>query len=108
MNEAPWYLEARARYLRSLEAKAEALESLLDACLSRPDSPEALDALRAAFHRIHGSAGSYGLDELGELCGRCEDRLVHLQRTGRVERADLEPLGDALRKFRVMSAEVCD
>ena len=69
-------LEALSRgYRERLPQKLEELREALE--LARCD-PEKISLARSLAHRLHGSAGSYGLPELGEAVGKIE---AHLSKT---------------------------
>lgn len=55
----------RRRYIDSFPAKSAALESAV-ADLG-DDNNEALQALRLLAHKLAGSAGMYGFDDVGQL-----------------------------------------
>ena len=54
----------RRRYLESFPAKAAAFNTVLD-CLS-DGTPESIRQLRDLAHKLAGSAGMYGFDDLGQ------------------------------------------
>ncbi|MBT9585214.1 response regulator [bacterium] len=65
--------EALSRnYRERLPQKLEELRESLE--LARRD-PENIPLARSLAHRLHGSAGSYGLPELGEVVGKIEAQL---------------------------------
>lgn len=57
-----------AQYRRELPARIAALEALLAA--------GRLDELRRALHRLAGSAGTFGLPQVGEAARAAEESLV--------------------------------
>ncbi len=69
-----WLEDLRQAYLRKLPAKVGTLERLLSEWKTQHD-PVALQQIIAVLHRIHGTAGTYSLDEIGTLAGDCEDRV---------------------------------
>ncbi|GEM_PF-1159956 len=77
MSEPAWKVDAKRRYYVSLPAKTKLLRELGKDLAAFPDDLHR-DALHSAFHRIHGSAGSYDCDELGRIAAEgerltCED-----------------------------------
>lgn len=64
--------ELRRRYREKLPEKLAELQQALE--LARQDSQK-LALAKSLAHRLHGSAGSYGLPELGEAAGRLEAEL---------------------------------
>ncbi|MBX3687939.1 Hpt domain-containing protein [Dokdonella sp.] len=63
------------RYIASLGDKRAALESAWRGCRPDGDRDAGLRELAALAHRLAGSAGSYGFDELG-LQARNVDRIA--------------------------------
>jgi HPt (histidine-containing phosphotransfer) domain-containing protein len=58
----------RRRYVDSFPAKGAALEASIEALdVSGEVNAEALSALRQQAHKLAGSAGMYGFDDLGHL-----------------------------------------
>jgi len=71
-----WMREIREAYIESLQGRLDEIMKRLAA--AEGDHAKA-EELESSLHRLHGSAGSYGFDELGELAGACEE-LVNLRR----------------------------
>ncbi|CAG0987698.1 hypothetical protein GPROT1_02752 [Gammaproteobacteria bacterium] len=65
------------RYIASLGDKRAALEAAWRGCCADGDRESALRELASLAHRLAGSAGSYGFDELG-LQARNVDRLASI------------------------------
>lgn len=74
MSEPLWKIEATRQYLESLSEKVSALRMLLGALVGDPSEAHRA-ALFRAFHRISGSAGSYGCDRLGDIAFACASLL---------------------------------
>lgn len=66
---------ARSRYLQSLPDKLERIQRAWDAARAQGWSRDSFDHFRTLVHRLAGSAGSYGLDELGQAA-KCLDHLL--------------------------------
>lgn len=62
----------RERYLASSGNTIAAFRQLADQLQSTPDAPEVVETLRRELHRVHGTAGSYGLHEASRLAGALE------------------------------------
>jgi HPt (histidine-containing phosphotransfer) domain-containing protein len=79
-----------AGFLREAVAEAERAHRALEGALGQPDT------IGRVAHRLHGTAGSFGLARVGELAGAIEERV------GRGEKvADLvETLGTAIAATR--------
>lgn len=73
-NIEKWIEQQRRQYLRVLPEKLDAIEGLLERWKHRPDAALLTDII-AILHRIHGVAGSYDLDEIGEVAGECEEQV---------------------------------
>jgi DNA-binding response OmpR family regulator/HPt (histidine-containing phosphotransfer) domain-containing protein len=72
--------QLRQRYLASSGNTVAAFAQLADQLEQTPDAPEVVDTLRRELHRVHGTAGSYGLHEASRLAGALEP--VAIQWTG--------------------------
>lgn len=55
----------RRRYIESFPDKSAAIEAAVDDL--RKDGSEALQALRLLAHKLAGSAGMYGFEDIGHL-----------------------------------------
>ncbi len=74
-----------AHYVASFEAKANELERLSKTLRANPQDAEAWRALFVAVHRLGGSAGAYGFDELGARAIALEPALRSYATTGAAE-----------------------
>ncbi len=72
--EPLWLIEAKRTYIASLPGKLSVLWSLL-AALDQERTGANRRELFDAFHRIEGSAASYGCDRLGEIAAECSELL---------------------------------
>jgi DNA-binding response OmpR family regulator len=72
-------LELSRGYRERLPQKLEELQKALELARS---NPEKIPDARSLAHRLHGSAGSYGLPELGEAIGKIEVQLSQSGPTG--------------------------
>lgn len=64
--------QLRKRYLASSGNTLAAFAQLADQLQVTPDAPEVVETLRRELHRVHGTAGSYGLHEASRLAGALE------------------------------------
>ena len=67
--------QLRRKYIDSLPAKRSRIEEHWKQVQSSDWSEAALAALKADVHRLAGSAGSYGLYDLGEFAFKLESTL---------------------------------
>ncbi|MBT8058376.1 MAG: Hpt domain-containing protein [Gammaproteobacteria bacterium] len=76
-------LQARLlrRYLDSIPEKKAELERAWEAVQNDAWSADALARFKTPVHRLAGSAGSYGLDELGQAARALDVRLKSLNPT---------------------------
>lgn len=79
-----WRAELARDYELALPEKYDQIEGRLAALCRTPDSVAAFDALLAAVHRLHGSAGSFGFVELSRQAGEWERQLLELRAAARV------------------------
>jgi len=84
-----WMREIREDYVATLPERLAEIRKHLAA--AGTDNTE-LEPLEAALHRLHGSAGSYGFDEIGTIAGACEELLNFRRKTNSVTDATLEEL----------------
>lgn len=59
-----------------LPARAEAITIAFERARASPENLEARETLRVLVHRLRGSAGSHGFDELSREAGLIEDCLL--------------------------------
>src|SRR3989475_3595481 len=59
-------------YLAGMRAELATLAAIAERLAAASDDSEALEALRRATHKIHGSAGSYGFMEASRLAAGME------------------------------------
>ena len=67
--------QLQRKYIDSLPAKRSRIEEGWKQVQSSSWSDAAVAALKADVHRLAGSAGSYGLQELGDVAARLESTL---------------------------------
>ena len=67
--------EQEARYLLSLPRKKSDLQTAWDRAHKQSWSGKSTEQFKTLVHRLAGSAGSYGLDELGRAA-KCLDHLL--------------------------------
>lgn len=79
---ADWRAELRREYAQTLPDKYAHVERRLAELLAAPADAARLETLLLAVHRLHGSAGSYGFEELGRLAGEWEAQLLALRDAG--------------------------
>jgi len=106
MSEAELRAE-RSEYLARLQTTVTALAALRAALRRDPTSPMVLDDLRAVAHRMAGSAGLYGFDEVSVAASRLEDSIIarrdSMDMVGRVD-ADIEALLSTIGREPAISA----
>ena len=69
----------KENYLRSLNDKRAAIESARQAAEAADFAPEALAEFRHLVHKLAGSAGTYGLEDIYRQAVALEDTLKALQ-----------------------------
>ncbi len=65
-------------YAERLPEKLDAIEAAIAAARQDPQRPALLELAVRLAHRLRGSAGSYGLTEVGDAAGEVEDALAAL------------------------------
>lgn len=81
-------VELSKEYFSELPEEFKRINEALDAARKNENRDQALKTLRLKCHRLRGTAGSFGLAELGELMGAMEDRIRGLDS---VEPDEIEP-----------------
>ncbi len=74
-NLERWIQQQKEEYVRRLPEKLTEIERLLEQWCLRKDAG-LLTEIIGIFHRIHGVAGSYDLDEIGEIAADCEEEVA--------------------------------
>lgn len=69
--------EITEEYRKTIPQKLELLDQLVSS-LQTKKTLEALQALRQHIHKVAGSAGTYGFDEVSSLCKQWDIRLLEL------------------------------
>lgn len=64
--------ELHKMYLDKFPAKSAFLKTLLERLKSEPEDLGSLDELKESLHKLRGSAGSYGFDEVGKTAEEWE------------------------------------
>ncbi len=77
----------REKYLASSGNTLSAFAKLADQLDATPDAPEVVETLRRELHRVHGTAGSYGLHEASRLAGALEPVAVRWAASPQLDRA---------------------
>ncbi|MCA9687449.1 MAG: response regulator, partial [Myxococcales bacterium] len=72
----------RQRYAEGLGAKLEGLRASLDLVRAAADHGSAVDAAHRIAHTLHGTAGTYGHQEVSEAMARIERALEELGSLG--------------------------
>ncbi|MCC6745683.1 MAG: Hpt domain-containing protein [Acidobacteria bacterium] len=99
------FLRLRRRYREKAHERLTMLESRLDE-LARPESSEALEEMRQAFHKFSGSGATYGFARVSELGLEGELHCDAMQkRGGPVESTDVERLRNLVGMLRREFAE---
>jgi chemotaxis protein histidine kinase CheA len=65
----------RRDWRAQLPAKLAAMSASMDACLASPQDATALEDLHRQLHTLAGSAGTFGMDELGRQSRAVEHEL---------------------------------
>lgn len=68
----------REEYVRDLPAKLDGLAAAVMVCRGAPADPALRTAARVLAHRISGTAGAYGVPEVGSACAQVEELIVAL------------------------------
>jgi len=80
MNMSPRAMELLAaqqkKYLQSFPAKKERIEQCWEAIQHHGWTPELTAKLKTEVHRLSGSAGSYGLDDLSKAAQALDRHLA--------------------------------
>lgn len=77
----------RQKYLASSGNTLAAFSKLAEQLEAAPDAPEVVETLRRELHRVHGTAGSYGLHEASRLAGALEPVAVRWAVNSALDRA---------------------
>jgi chemotaxis protein histidine kinase CheA len=78
-DDLPAFLsQAKAEYRASLTSKLDELENIVLALESDPANRDQRRKLFDTVHRISGSAGSFGLDAIGNIADEWERKLREL------------------------------
>ena len=77
----------RQKYLASSGNTLTAFSKLAEQLEASPDAPEVVETLRRELHRVHGTAGSYGLHEASRLAGALEPVAVRWAASPQLDRA---------------------
>ncbi len=67
----------RQDYARTLVERVSEITAAVGSAQASPSNQVALSHARNLAHRLRGSAGSYGFDELGAYAARIEEALVN-------------------------------
>lgn len=98
-DTANWREELRREYAQALPDKLSRIADLFLALEQAPADKAALEALLMAVHRLHGSAGSYGFQEVSRTSGDWELELREA-RTAGLSPAALLAMRERLRALR--------
>lgn len=82
VDEPEFMIELKAKYRDSLPRKFDELEMLIKG-VSMEASPENLNLLKVALHKISGSAGSYGFSDAGTICRKAENAIIAIIDSGK-------------------------
>jgi HPt (histidine-containing phosphotransfer) domain-containing protein len=82
---------------QQLPARLQDARSRLDACRLAPEDRPALEGLHRVLHTLAGSAGTFGLGELGEGARAIELELDRLMALPARSGADFDPADGALQ-----------
>ena len=90
MNVTDKFEQLKLGYLRSLAAKSAEIDSYWERVLETNFDSGALCDLKAVVHRISGSAGIYGLDDVSACAQRVDQQLTDPGDADHGWRANLE------------------
>ena len=90
--------ELRAEYRGEMPAKLERLDALWSRVASGAAGAEEVTELRRALHTIAGSAGSFGLPEIGDAARAAENFLEATSKLGAAQRVEFVRLLCELRR----------
>jgi len=68
LNDSPQVAAIRARYKASFVEKKQMIDSYLSQFDNESERGEALPAFHAELHKLAGSSGMYGYDDVSVLC----------------------------------------
>lgn len=87
------------QYTSSLPEKLQTVEELVEKAVQSP-SQETIETLKAAIHKLSGSAGTYGYVKAGEICKQLEQKLVLNLQNKKFDQALLEEIKDSFKQIR--------
>ena len=95
-------LEAiRGVYKKNLPEKFSNFEKLLQKIAEEPDNSEIIGELLTAVHKFHGSAGSYGFDNVSKIAGEWEQMLQTIHADGTtLEESQIGKMRDYLKDIK--------
>ncbi len=82
----------REGYAAKMSEKLDALEGAVRTAVSRRATPDEVERLWSAAHKLAGTAGSYGFQPLGEVVHEMESLVVPFRTLGDLPR----PICDAV------------
>jgi class 3 adenylate cyclase/DNA-binding response OmpR family regulator len=94
--------DLRQGFLDKLPEKIQQLSGLVDRAMEQPRDHERIGALLNAVHKLHGTAGTYGLHEVSEVAGAWEQELQTAREAG--AGLDDAAVAGAQRRFREVKA----
>ena len=95
----------RARFLDMLPDRLNELEEFFTEMQEDSLDMEALDQSQGILHKIAGTAGTLGLQELGDMARTCENNIVGLMKNGT---PDLEQVFIDLGRFFAIAEEALE
>lgn len=64
----------RDRFLAQLPERVAELDGLLDELYETENAKEPVTGIRNIAHKLHGQAGCFGFDELGQIAAKLEEQ----------------------------------
>lgn len=71
--------ELRLEYYCSFTTKLNDISAQIERLRQKPDDRAAMERLYEVVHRIHGTSGSFGFDQIAILCGDWENAMKGLR-----------------------------
>lgn len=94
--------EERERYVSSLAAKRDAIRKAWHQLSIQKKPPHAVDEFMQLIHRLAGSAGSYGMDQLSDAARVLEDVLIAEQQNNPTELTIQVAFQDLMDAFAII------
>lgn len=104
-----WLEKLKRQYLQTLTDKIRNLETLVESLGRNPDDWETFDQLATAVHKIHGSAGTYGFDEITHATTDWERKMITVQKERReLTAGEMDQIHDYLQRIKSLVLKVLE